>query len=131
MDGERPTGVSDKITREKKLLLNIVGDVGGADQLQFADVTVWDSGLCQSILPPEVKSLRNDQFCANGKNRDACKGDSGGPLINSTLDESGRSRFYQLGIVSFSPSVICGVQEQPAVYTRVDKFIDWIVERID
>lgn len=82
-------------------------------------------------MPPEVKNLSDSQICANGKNQDACKGDSGGPLINSTLDADGVNRYYQFGIVSFSSSVTCGVEEQPAVYTRVDKFIDWIVEKVN
>ncbi|NWS67740.1 GRAK protein, partial [Crotophaga sulcirostris] len=64
--------------------------------------------------------INSNMLCAGPRNkflkRDACKGDSGGPLICA-----GR---YS-GIVSFG--IGCGRRGMPGVYTRLtEKYIDWI-----
>lgn len=51
--------------------------------------------------------------------RDACNGDSGGPLacnINGT--------YMLLGLVSWGKS--CGKPRQPGVYTHIQHYLDWI-----
>ncbi|XP_014476741.1 PREDICTED: trypsin-2-like [Dinoponera quadriceps] len=51
--------------------------------------------------------------------RDACKGDSGGPLIcNGT----------QVGIISWGEG--CALPNSPGVYSRVDFYLDWLNETI-
>lgn len=58
-------------------------------------------------------------FCAGRGKDDACHGDSGGPgVINGTL----------AGVVSFG--IGCGDSRFPGVYTRVDKYYDWIKDTI-
>ncbi|CAH8541989.1 unnamed protein product [Heterobilharzia americana] len=55
--------------------------------------------------------------------KDACKGDSGGPLmcqLNSTTDQL----WYQVGVVSFGKS--CAAPGTPGVYSNVTFAIDWI-----
>ena len=54
-------------------------------------------------------------FADGGK--DACLGDSGGPLM---VKEDGR--YHQAGIISFG--IDCG--ESYGVYTRVPAFLDWL-----
>ncbi|XP_017484073.1 PREDICTED: putative serine protease 29 [Rhagoletis zephyria] len=55
-------------------------------------------------------------------NKDACKGDSGGPLLCPLAETS---EVYSLaGIVSHG--VGCGSRLHPGYYTRVDRFIRWI-----
>lgn len=53
-------------------------------------------------------------------------GDSGSPL---TKFDDEQSRWYIVGIVSFGLSK-CAVANRPAVYTRVDKYTDWLLDKI-
>lgn len=52
-------------------------------------------------------------------------GDSGGPLM-ALRQERQNPFFYLAGIVSFGPSP-CGMEGWPGVYTRVNRYIDWIL----
>ncbi|XP_058127828.1 CLIP domain-containing serine protease B4-like [Anopheles ziemanni] len=76
---------------------------------------------CNVTYTTQVRSpLRETQFCADGDpGKDTCNGDSGGPLMKRV-----GTAYYVVGIVSFGPQK-CG-SPVPAVYTRVDKFYDWI-----
>jgi secreted trypsin-like serine protease len=60
-----------------------------------------------------------DNICAYGRDKDACKGDSGGPLIRA------RGEPVQVGIVSWGEG--CG-GKHPGVYVRIDRdhYLDWI-----
>jgi len=106
------------------------GELGGSTKLMYAEVTVWDQNICNNSVPPKIRPIRDSQLCANGATRqDACKGDSGGPLTNTTfiIDDL---RNYQIGIVSFASAQICGNAELPTIYTRVDFYLDWIVDNV-
>ncbi|KAG5896176.1 hypothetical protein JTB14_016951 [Gonioctena quinquepunctata] len=105
--------------------------LGGYPVLQFATVTVWSHNTCNKVIPPEVQPMTDYQLCANGKKEDACKGDSGGPLVNSTIDFDGELRNYQIGIVSFASTLTCGVEELPPIYTRVDRYLNWIADHVE
>ena len=60
-------------------------------------------------------------ICAGAENADSCQGDSGGPLVY----RSGELQpWYLIGVVSFG-STQCG-DGRPGVYTRVDKYLNWI-----
>jgi trypsin len=58
-------------------------------------------------------------FSSADRERDSCKGDSGGPLIMYTSDLA-----KQAGIVSWGEG--CAVPLKYGVYTRVSKYFDWI-----
>nr|XP_023024181.1 melanization protease 1-like [Leptinotarsa decemlineata] len=105
-------------------------NLGGSPTLQFASVSVWDQKNCNKVVPPEVQPITGSQLCANGKKEDACKGDSGGPLINSTVDVDGELRNFQIGIVSFASTLTCGIKELPPIYTRVDRYLEWIADNV-
>ena len=51
---------------------------------------------------------------------DTCQGDSGGPLVFQSSDE----RQLSVGIVSAGFG--CGDSRFPGLYTRVDKYLEWI-----
>uniref|UniRef100_A0A1A9W7L9 limulus clotting factor C n=1 Tax=Glossina brevipalpis TaxID=37001 RepID=A0A1A9W7L9_9MUSC len=86
------------------------------------------------ILPDEVchqkhvygNAMTDGMFCAGSLDEsvDACDGDSGGPLVCS--DEAGETLY---GIISWGQH--CGYANRPGVYVRVEKYIDWIHEKIN
>ncbi|ROT79438.1 clip domain serine proteinase [Penaeus vannamei] len=96
-----------------------------------------DTQVLQKVLIPFVgkeecnphydNSLVNEQICFGGSGqRDACFGDSGGPVFATAL---GTGRFSLLAVVSFGqPS--CGVPGVPAVYTDVASYRTWIVNNL-
>lgn len=50
------------------------------------------------------------------------QGDSGGPLMY----QMSSGRWATIGVVSWG--VRCGEPNHPGLYTRVDKYLQWIVE---
>ncbi|KAF1484441.1 Granzyme A, partial [Megadyptes antipodes antipodes] len=91
--------------------------------LRKTTLKIVDRKSCESKYGNYAK-ITSNMLCAVGKNKifkgDACKGDSGGPLICA-----GR---YS-GIVSFGKG--CGNRDMPGVYTRLtEKYIDWIKKKI-
>ncbi|XP_074712264.1 granzyme K-like [Strix uralensis] len=87
--------------------------------LQETTLKIVGRKSCERKFRNSTK-ITNNMLCAAGKykflQRDACKGDSGGPLICA-------SRYS--GIVSFGKG--CGRRNMPGVYTRLTKkYIDWI-----
>lgn len=83
--------------------------------------------LCVNFYQQHLLSLSKRQLCAGGINGvGTCTGDSGAPLIGwDDVDKA----WYMAGIVSFGANK-CGLAGYPGVYTRVDKFLDWIVNRL-
>jgi secreted trypsin-like serine protease len=67
-------------------------------------------------------------ICAARSGKDACEGDSGGPLMLrvSRGEEDSEARFeeVQIGIVSWGLG--CAEEGHPGVYTRVSAYLDWI-----
>ena len=57
--------------------------------------------------------------------KDTCAGDSGGPLL---VKSDRQSPSFLLGIVSFGTKT-CGAGS-PGVYTRIDKYIPWILSHL-
>ncbi|KAJ8985967.1 hypothetical protein NQ317_010725 [Molorchus minor] len=110
--------------------LYVSGKLGGSPLLQYASVRVWEQSSCNKVIPPQVQPISENQLCANGRKEDACKGDSGGPLSNATLDLDEELRNFQIGIVSFASTMTCGVEELPPIYTRIDKYLMWIMDNI-
>ncbi|ALC39888.1 CG18478 [Drosophila busckii] len=85
---------------------------------------------CQSMLRNtqlgQFFNLHESLLCAGGeKDKDACLGDGGGPLVCSLPNQPDR---YQLaGLVAWGMG--CGVENVPGVYASVPKLRDWIDEQ--
>ncbi|XP_060654488.1 serine protease grass-like [Drosophila nasuta] len=67
------------------------------------------------------------QICAGADGKDACGGDSGGPL-SQVVYFNGYQRFVQYGVVNFGFINCTG--EHPGVYTNVGSYIRWIAYTI-
>ncbi|XP_058055826.1 uncharacterized protein LOC131207233 [Anopheles bellator] len=103
---------------------------GMSPVLQKVSLNYYDSESCNNELPrPKFfkDGLTQDQFCTKTPNKDACLGDSGGPL---QIDLSDVSRVipYLTGVVSFGTGCWDG---SFGVYTKVSSYIDWIRQRVN
>ncbi|XP_017071157.2 transmembrane protease serine 9-like [Drosophila eugracilis] len=86
-----------------------------AKDLQYTDLTVIENSVCQKAFSSLIVTSR--VICvATPKGTSTCQGDSGGPLaLDGTL----------IGITSFGSPDGCEVGE-PAAFTRVTSYLDWI-----
>uniref|UniRef100_A0A023ER99 CLIP domain-containing serine protease n=1 Tax=Aedes albopictus TaxID=7160 RepID=A0A023ER99_AEDAL len=85
---------------------------------------------CQSKYP--AANIDDRQICAGGEaGKDSCRGDSGGPLMEVVppTRQQPQPAFYMMGVVSFGRQ--CGLESVPGVYTKVNRFGDWILNHIE
>ncbi len=73
--------------------------------------------------PLGMTRVTSNMFCAGNPNefKDACFGDSGGPLLVKIGNED-----VQAGIISWGPAQGCAIASLSGVYVRVDRYRDWI-----
>ncbi|XP_055634626.1 CLIP domain-containing serine protease B4-like [Toxorhynchites rutilus septentrionalis] len=89
----------------------------------------WNNTRCREAFSGVQVAIRDTQLCAGGvKNQDSCRGDAGGPLMKIEKID-GISAWVLEGIVSFGMKK-CGTENVPGVYTRISKYMDWILENI-
>jgi secreted trypsin-like serine protease len=84
--------------------------------------------MCDDLFPTRI--ISEAQICAGGEQgKDACRGDSGGPLM--TLNY-GMPSFWMLnGLVSYGPNCLEKTDTpRPSVYVNVEKYMDWIESEI-
>ncbi|XP_037721352.1 serine protease 1-like [Drosophila subpulchrella] len=83
--------------------------------LQYTDLTVIENSVCQKSFNSLI--VTSKVICvATPKGTSTCQGDSGGPLaLDGVL----------IGITSFGSPDGCQVDE-PAAFTRVTSYLDWI-----
>uniref|UniRef100_A0A1Q3FGG2 Putative trypsin-like serine protease n=1 Tax=Culex tarsalis TaxID=7177 RepID=A0A1Q3FGG2_CULTA len=106
-------------------------DISTSPILLKANVTTLARDTCNTTLA-QIKSgrrspneLQESQLCALGRNAqnenigDTCVGDSGGPL--KLIDDR---HWYIVGVTSSGK--LCG-SRWPGIYTRVSRYLDWIV----
>lgn len=89
--------------------------------LQCVDLPVLSKEECMRYYKPHVQIFTRTMCTLSKEYKDACQGDSGGPLIC-------KERGLQLGIISFGRE--CGDPYSPGVYTRVDKYAEFILRTI-
>ncbi|XP_075222262.1 venom protease-like isoform X2 [Lycorma delicatula] len=96
-------------------------------QLYEAQVKVRTTEECiaaYSKLPRNPAVIDDRVICAGGGKKDACAGDSGGPLM---LPQQGL--FYLYGVVSYGHK--CAEPGFPGVYTRITEYLDWIADNTE
>lgn len=115
-----------------------------SDQLLQADLRIVQQTKCKRAFSHLVR-LTRDYVCASSqtndhetgeqtssKIKDSCQGDSGGPLMMlpprqsdaSRREGDANERWYLYGIVSFGYR--CASAGFPGVYTRVNRYLNWI-----
>ncbi|XP_075982474.1 transmembrane protease serine 9-like [Anticarsia gemmatalis] len=90
--------------------------VNGPFSEELRHVQVWT--INQSVCAERIQALTDNMLCAGWLDvggRDACSGDTGGPLYHHGV---------VVGISSFG--IGCGDPQYPGVYTRVSRFTSWI-----
>ena len=89
-------------------------------KLHQVEIQVMDNDSCKTLLQGSNNEIVDSSICAlqPGSRKNACYGDSGGPLMASPKPRT----FVQVGIVSRG----CGNMDLPNIYTRVSSFSDWI-----
>ncbi|XP_035449113.2 phenoloxidase-activating factor 1 isoform X2 [Spodoptera frugiperda] len=97
-----------------------------AKVLQFVNVPVVAPAMCDSF--GKGFKLFESEICAGAEhNKDACGGDSGGPLMK-VFDTPEGPKSYLVGVVSFGPT-ICGIKK-PGVYASVAYFLKFILDHL-
>jgi len=89
-----------------------------SDVLMEVDVIFVDHDTCDDQNYGRIDE--ESMMCAADINKDACAGDSGGPLI----DANG----YSIGVVSWGFG--CARPDLPGVYSRTSAAYDWVQEQI-
>lgn len=99
-------------------------------KLYLNNLPLYDKQKCMAKYVRSSVTLGPGQICVGGLDaQDSCSGDSGGPLMLSKKVKGVGALNYQVGIVSFGPS-ICGLPDKPAVYTFIEHYMDWIYDNM-
>ncbi|MDR3372488.1 MAG: trypsin-like serine protease, partial [Ancalomicrobiaceae bacterium] len=130
------TGPDDKSNELTGLSATVVGwgftqEIPGTDidllpaDLQEVELPVVDIAACKAAYTTSIlkgNSIDERNLCAGFPEggRDACRGDSGGPLMM----RADAGEWLQAGIVSWGEG--CGRRDRFGVYTRVAAFSDWV-----
>lgn len=84
--------------------------------------------ICQLFYKIKNESLPSI-LCVGGRTgHDTCSGDSGGPLMQA-VHENKKSNWILYGVISYG-SAQCGREGQPAVYTRITHYLDWVIQNL-
>ncbi|MGE0502667.1 MAG: serine protease [Rhizobiaceae bacterium] len=97
-----------------------------ASKMRFSDDSI--ASASEALAGTMADPLTDNMMCAGLQKggRDACNGDSGGPLFVQTPEGN-----RQLGIVSWGDGPVdadlaCGHENAWGVYTRISRYSDWI-----
>lgn len=94
-----------------------------SNELQKVKLTIIDNKVCQNWFRQAGRDMPIDDriICAGFKNggKDACHGDSGGPLLSKI-----NGHYVVVGVVS--TGIGCARPLLPGLYSRVSSYIGWI-----
>ncbi|XP_073950483.1 phenoloxidase-activating factor 1-like isoform X2 [Choristoneura fumiferana] len=94
--------------------------------LQYVQIPIVEPGACNMF--GKTFTVAKSQICAGAQqNKDACGGDSGGPVMK-VFDSVEGPKNYLMGVVSFGPT-ICGIKK-PGVYAATSFYLKWILDNI-
>ncbi|XP_022248470.1 complement factor B-like [Limulus polyphemus] len=123
------TGQSAFVTgwgHDKRVELDHEGALKGIDHLKQIRLPIQSHETCVKSLEKTKKQMTDFMICA-GDNEgivDTCKGDSGGPLAQSLVDDAEMNYWVQVGIVSWG--IGCKLRGHYGFYTHVAKLRPWI-----
>ncbi|OXB66956.1 hypothetical protein ASZ78_004620 [Callipepla squamata] len=107
---------------EKNLNLhdNTRCEIAGYGKQNSSTVNLISQDTCKNKYYDNTR-VTDNMVCAGDPawETDACKGDSGGPMV---CEHNGRMTLY--GIVSWGDG--CAKKNKPGVYTRVTRYLNWI-----
>lgn len=86
------------------------------DTLVYTNVKVISDANCNQMYPGEVDET---MICAAAAGRDACGGDSGGPMAYNN-----NGRFEIIGLTSWGKG--CARPDNPGVYAKISHQLEWI-----
>ncbi|XP_033096152.1 mannan-binding lectin serine protease 1-like [Anneissia japonica] len=97
-------------------------DRGTSNYLREVYVPLVSRQKCRSVYRPLEYPITENMVCAGERRggKDACEGDSGGPFMFRNYDLA----YFAYGLVSWGNG--CGKEGYYGVYTRVDKYVNWI-----
>lgn len=99
-----------------------------SNELQKVKLTIIDNKVCQNWFRQAGRDMPIDDriICAGFKNggKDACHGDSGGPLLSKI-----NGHYTVVGVVS--TGIGCARPLLPGLYSRVSSYIRWIEKYVN
>jgi len=87
-----------------------------SNQLREVDLPVLTTEQCSRYYPGQITE---NMICTYQPGKDTCQGDSGG-----SIDLQRNGRYYHIGVVSWG--IGCARENNPGVYAKVTKYLDWI-----
>ena len=83
------------------------------------------------IVPCKSHIDKAKELCAGSPYKDACRGDSGGPLFMNSKETGNqrKSRRIQVGVVSRGDGDCRN--KIPGIYTRVSFYMNWIRSQLE
>jgi len=97
---------------------------GGSQPKQLMEVTVPTMTNSKCTNKYGQGEITDNMICAGTDTggKDSCQGDSGGPMVTS--GNAAETFMVQIGVVSWGYG--CADARYPGVYTRVNKYLDWM-----
>ncbi|XP_064101022.1 prostasin-like [Macrobrachium nipponense] len=90
------------------------------DKLQHVTLDIYNPETCKNVYSEYVQ---DKNFCTLTPGKDACIGDSGGPMVVEK-----ENKWYQLGIISFGEG--CAAPDKPNVAASIPYFKSWIFDNM-